>query len=61
MFALFEAMSNKLFVFSSLLLFSFMKTMIHSGALRRVGQRLLLRQPTSPAQWAKGPPVNQVH
>lgn len=56
MFALFEAISNKLLVFYSLLLsFSFMKTMIHSSALRRVGQRLFLRQPTSPAHVGKKP------
>lgn len=56
MFALSEGISNELLVlFSLLLFFSFMKTMIHTIALRRVGQWLLPRQPTSPAHEEKKP------
>lgn len=59
-FPLFEGISNELlvcffFFFPFLLFFSFMKMMIHTSALWRVGQWLPLRQPTSPAHVGKKP------
>lgn len=61
MFALFEGISNTLQVSSCPPLFSFMKPMIHTSALRRAGQCLFWGSPPLLPMWENSPAVNQVH
>lgn len=62
MFALFEGISNMLLISPPPPpLSSFMKLMIHTSALRRVGQWLVWGSPPLLLMWENSPTVNQVH
>lgn len=61
MFALFEGISNKLLVPLPPPFFSFMKMMIHTRALRRLGQWWFRDSPPLLLMWENSPTVNQVH